>query len=163
MPAIARDILHQGSQGLGLLMGSVGVGALIGAYALAKIPEKWLSITPPLAAAAFGMALILFSQSHWLPLSMLLLLPVSFFLMLVGGATNTIIQTVAAEHLRGRVVSLYTMSFMGMMPWGSLLLGYLGSRVGVAEAVLFGGGVCMLGAAVAYLDRARHVSVVPAE
>lgn len=156
MPAIARDILHQNSQGLGLLMGSVGMGALMGAYALAQIPERWLRMTPPVAAAAFGVSLILFSQSHWLSLSMLLLLPVSFSLMLVGGATNTIIQTVAEEHLRGRVVSLYTMSFMGMMPWGSLLLGYLGSHIGVAEAVLIGGSVCILGAIVAFLDRARH-------
>ena len=165
MPAIARDVLHQGSQGLGLLMGSVGVGALIGAYVLAQIPEKWLYVTPPVSAAAFGVALILFAQSHFLPLSMFLLLPVSFTLMLVGGATNTIIQTVAKEHLRGRVVALYTMSFMGMMPWGSLLLGYLGSHFGVAEAVTIGGGVCIAGAGIAALDRARQMRLAhaPAE
>ncbi|MBL6852886.1 MAG: MFS transporter [Alphaproteobacteria bacterium] len=156
MPAIARDVLHAGSQGLGMLMGSVGLGALIGAYVLAQIPERWLTLTPPISAAAFGLSLILFAQSHLLVLSMVLLLPVSFFLMLVGGATNTIIQTVAEEHLRGRIVSLYTMSFMGMMPWGSLILGWLGSHFGVAEAVLIGGGICMLGAVVSFFDRARH-------
>ncbi|HUO90835.1 MAG TPA: MFS transporter [Rhizomicrobium sp.] len=156
MPAIARDILHEGSQGLGLLMGSVGFGALVGAYVLAQIPERWLTRTPPLAAAAFGISLLLFAQSHLLVLSMLLLLPVSFFLMLVGGATNTIIQTVAEEHLRGRVVSLYTMSFMGMMPWGALILGFLGSHYGVARALVIGGSVCVVGAALSYFDRARH-------
>jgi MFS family permease len=152
MPAIARSVLHQGPRGLGYLMASVGVGALIGAYALARIPEKRLAITPLVASALFGVSLILFSQSRVLPLSMLLAMPVAFFLVLLGGASNTIVQTVAEDRLRGRVVSLYTMSAMGMMPWGSLLLGWLGSRIGVANAVLLGGCACLVAAAVAAAD-----------
>ncbi len=119
MPAVARDVLHQTSRGLGLMMGAVGCGALIGAYALARIHERHLTLTPILAAASFGVSLILFSHSHWLPLSMLLLLPTAFSLMLLGGSTNTILQTVSADHMRGRVLAFYAMAFMGMMPWGS--------------------------------------------
>ncbi|HEY5239361.1 MAG TPA: MFS transporter [Rhizomicrobium sp.] len=160
MPAVARDVLHQGSRGLGLLMGSVGVGALIGAYALARIHERHLTLTPILAAASFGVSLILFSHSHWLPLSMLLTLPCAFSLMLMGGSTNTILQTVSADHMRGRVLAFYTMAFIGMMPWGSLLLGWIASRLGVSVAISFGGAMCILGAVVAYLGRSRRHAIV---
>lgn len=155
MPAVARDVLHQSSRGLGLMMGSVGVGALIGAYALARIHERHLTLTPILAAASFGVSLILFSYSHWLPLSMLLLLPCAFSLMLLGGSTNTILQTVSADHMRGRVLAFYTMAFIGMMPWGSLLLGWVASRLGVSAAISLGGSVCILGAIAAYLDKSQ--------
>ncbi len=160
MPAVARDVLHQGSRGLGLLMGSIGVGALIGAYALARIHERHLTLTPILAAASFGVSLILFSHSHWLPLSMLLALPCAFSLMLLGGSTNTILQTGSADHMRGRVLAFYTMAFIGMMPWGSLLLGWIASRLGVSAAISLGGSVCILGAIAAYLDNSRRHAIV---
>ncbi len=147
MPAVARDVLHQGSDGLGFLMSSVGAGALIGAYALARIHERHLTLTPIIAAACFGVSLILFSNSHSLLLSMALLLPVAFSLMLLGGSTNTIIQTVAEDRMRGRVISFYTMGFIGMMPWGSLLLGTIASHFGVSAAITIGGIVCICGAA----------------
>ena len=153
MPAVARDVLHQGSEGLGFLMGSVGLGALFGAYALARVPERLLTLTPVLAAAGFGVSLVLFAHSHSLPLSMALLLPTSFSLMLLGGSTNTMIQTVAHDHFRGRVVSFYTMSFMGMMPWGSLVLGWTATHLGVGEAVTIGGAICVLAALAAYYAR----------
>lgn len=153
LPAFARDVLHQGSQGLGLLYGAIGSGALVGAYALARLHERHLSLTPILSALSFGVSLILFSHSHFLPLSMLLLLPTAFSLMLLGGSTNTIIQTVSSEHMRGRVVAFYAMGFMGMMPWGSLLLGWIGSLIGVSYAVTIGGAVCILAAFGAWYDR----------
>jgi predicted MFS family arabinose efflux permease len=153
MPAFARDVLHQGSEGLGFLMASVGAGALCGAYALSRVHDRHLSLTPVIAAAGFGVCLILFAHSHWLPLSMVLLLPTSFSLMLLGGSTNTIIQTVADDRMRGRVVAFYAMSFMGMMPWGSLLFGWLAARVGVGEAVTVGGAGVIASAAFAYFDR----------
>jgi MFS family permease len=163
MPAFARDVLHQGSEGLGFLMASVGVGALAGGYALSRVHERHLMITPVLAAAAFGVCLILFSRSHWLPLSMALLLPTAFSLMLLGGSSNTILQTVADDRMRGRVVAFYAMAFMGMMPWGSLLLGFLATRIGVSEAVTGGALVVIASAVVAYLDKADRVLVAPGE
>ncbi|MDE2012360.1 MAG: MFS transporter [Alphaproteobacteria bacterium] len=161
MPAVARDVLHQGSAGLGYLMGSVGLGALIGAYALARVPDIFLSRTPMVSAGGFGLSLIVFAHSHVLWLSMALLLPTSFFLMLLGGSTNTIIQTVAHDHVRGRVISFYTMSFMGMMPWGSLVLGWLAGVIGVGEAVTIGGIICMLAAALAWQARGPAGVLVP--
>jgi MFS family permease len=156
LPAFARDVLGQDSQGLGLLYGAIGFGALMGAYALSHVGDRYLSRAPLVAAAAFGVALICFSQSHWLPLSLLLLLPVSFSLMLMGGATNTIVQTVSREDMRGRAVSFYAMAFMGMMPWGSLLLGWVAERMGAGIAVTIGGAVCILGAFGSWLDRRKQ-------
>jgi MFS family permease len=153
LPAVARDTLHQGSEGLGFLYGAVGVGAFMGAYALARIPDHHLLATPVAAAAGIGVALIAFSQSHIYWLSLLLLTPCSFCLMLLGGSTNSIIQLLSRDDMRGRVVALYAMGFMGMMPWGSLLLGWLAERLGTGAAVTIGGSVCILAALFAWADR----------
>lgn len=152
LPAFAHDILHGASTSYGTLMTGVGIGALIGAYLLSRIHERWLTFAPIAASAAFGVCLILFSQSHALWLSVLLLLPTACSLMLLGGTTNTIIQIAADENYRGRVISHYTQSFLGMMPWGSLLLGYLASRIGIAESVKLGGAVVAVSAAVAWVN-----------
>src|ERR1700685_4593980 len=92
LPAVARDILHQGSEGLGFLYGAVGAGALMGAYALARVPDRHLLATPVVAALSFGLSLLAFSQSHVYWLSLMLLMPCAFSLMLLGGSTNSIIQ-----------------------------------------------------------------------
>jgi MFS family permease len=126
---------------------------LLGAYTLARVPDRHLLATPVVAALGFGISLILFSQSHWFALSLALLLPSAFCLMLLGGSTNTIIQLVSREDMRGRVVALYAMAFMGMMPWGALTLGWLAERVGTHWAVSAGGGICILAAIGAFYDR----------
>jgi len=162
MPAFARDVLHENSVGLGLLMGSVGVGALGGAYALSRLHERHLTLAPIFSAAGLGLGLILFSQSHSLYLSMALILPTSFCMMLLGGTTNTIIQTVSDDHFRGRVVSFYAMSFMGMMPWGALLLGTLATHIGIGEAITAGGSVCIVAAIAAWFDNARRAQILHA-
>ncbi len=153
MPAVAREVLHQNAAGLGALMAAIGVGALFGAYGLARVPDRHLLQTPILSALSFGLSLIAFSQSHLLWLSMLLLMPAGCSLVLLGGSVNTIIQTVSHDHVRGRIVALYTMSFIGMMPWGSLALGWLADEIGVGEAISLGGTLCVLAAIVAYFLR----------
>jgi len=153
MPAFARDLLHGDATSYGTLMASVGLGAFIGAYALSRIHERWLVLAPVLAAFCFGLGLIAFSHSHVLWLSVLLLLPTAASLMLLGGTTNTTIQIVAGEQYRGRVISHYTQSFMGMMPWGSLLLGWVAVRFGVSDAVTFGGLVVIASALFAWFTR----------
>ena len=120
LPAFARDLLHGDATSYGTLMTGVGIGALIGAYALSRVRERWLTLAPIAASACFGLGLIAFSHSHTLWLSVALILPTAFSLMLLGGTTNTIIQLAASEHMRGRVISHYTQAFLGMMPWGSL-------------------------------------------
>jgi len=152
LPAFARDLLHGDATSYGTLMTSVGVGALIGAYALSWIRERWLTLAPIAASACFGLGLIVFSQSHSLWLSAALLLPTACSLMLLGGTTNTVIQLEAAEPMRGRVISHYTQAFLGMMPWGALLLGAVADRIGVADAVTVGGAVVVLSAGFAWFN-----------
>lgn len=153
MPAFVRDVLGEGSRELGYLLGAIGAGALCGAYALARIHDHRLSTVPILSAATFGLALCLFAYAPTLPLAMIVSVPTAFSLMLLGGSTNTIIQTVAADHMRGRVVAFYTMGFLGMMPWGSLMLGWLGGLIGVGHAIAAGGAICVLAALFAYITR----------
>jgi MFS family permease len=153
LPAFARDVLHQGSQGLGLLYSAVGAGALAGAYVLARVPDRHLFLTPVLAALGFGLMLLLFSWSRWFAASLALLAPAAFCLMLLGGSTNSIVQLLSREEMRGRVVALYAMGMMGMMPWGSLILGGVAEHLGSHWAVSIGGLVCILAALVAWRDR----------
>ncbi len=153
LPAFARDQLHGDATSYGTLMTSIGIGALMGAYGLSRIHERWLTLAPIAASLCFGAGLIAFSHSHVLWVSALLLLPTAFSLMMLGGTTNTIIQLTANENMRGRVISHYTQSFLGMMPWGSLLLGYIAGRIGVANAVTIGGGAVIVAAAVAWFNR----------
>ncbi len=153
MPAVARDLLHGDSTTQGTLMSSIGAGALAGAFLLSRITEKQLAYLPVVAALAFGVGLVGFSHSHVLWLSVLIALPTSASLMLLGGTTNTIIQMAAAENFRGRVISHYTQSFMGMMPWGSLLLGAVASRFGVTDAISLGGVIVGLSAVYGYYLR----------
>jgi MFS family permease len=163
LPAFARDLLHGDATSYGTLMTGVGIGALIGAYALSRVRERWLTLAPIAASACFGLGLIAFSHSHTLWLSVALILPTAFSLMMLGGTTNTVIQLAAAEHMRGRVISHYTQAFLGMMPWGSLMLGALAGRVGVGNAVTVGGAIVVASAAVAYFNSARVVQPAAAE
>jgi len=153
LPAFARDVLHQGSEGLGFLYTGVGAGAFLGAYALARVPDRHLFATPVMAALGFGISLILFSQSHWFGLSMLLLIPAAFSLMLLGGSTNSIVQLLSRDDMRGRVVAIYAMGFLGMMPWGALMLGWAAEHLGTGRAVALGGCICILAAGLAWRDR----------
>lgn len=153
LPAFARDVLHQGSEGLGFLYTGVGAGAFLGAYALARVPDRHLFATPMVAAFSLGVSLILFSQSHLFAVSLVLLLPAAFSLMLLGGSTNSIIQLLSRDDMRGRVVAFYAMAFLGMMPWGSLMLGWLAEHVGTSRAIAMGGVVCILAAVLAWYDR----------
>jgi MFS family permease len=162
LPAFARDLLHGDATSYGALMTSVGLGALAGAYGLSRIHERWLELAPLAAAACFGMGLIAFSHSHALAVSVALLLPTAFSLMMLGGTTNTIIQLAAAEHMRGRVISHYTQCFLGMMPWGSLLLGYIAGRIGVADAVTIGGSIVIASAGIAWMNRSGATRTGPA-
>ena len=149
MPIFADQILHGGARGLGLLMGGAGLGALAGALALASRDGirglgRWVA----LASAAFGVSLILFSLSHTFWLSLVLIVPVGFSLMVQMAASNTLIQAMVPDELRGRVMAVYSMMFMGMAPIGALLAGVLAGRLGAPETVALGGAVCIVGAIV---------------
>jgi MFS family permease len=149
MPIFADRILHGGARELGLLMGATGVGAVMGALTLAmRQGVRGLGRVAAFAAGGFGLSLVLFSLSRWFWLSFLLLVPVGYSVMLQMAATNTLLQTMSPDHLRGRIVALYSMMFMGMMPLGSLGAGFTAARFGAPATVVMGGLTCVLGAAV---------------
>lgn len=147
MPVFAREILKGGPHTLGFLMGASGTGALAGAYFLASRKNSHgLEKIIPLAAGAFGTGLVIFSQSRLLWLSLTLLVLTGFGMMVNMASCNTVLQTIVDDDKRGRVMSLYTTAFMGMMPFGSLLGGSLASRIGATNTVLIGGIFCIAGA-----------------
>jgi len=146
MPIFAGKILHGGPHTLGFLMGAVGVGAVISAVSLAvRKTVLGLGRMIPISAGAFGVALILFGLSRNLWVSLALMLVCGFGLMQQMAASNTIIQTIVEENKRGRVMSYYTMAFVGMAPFGSLLAGTLASAIGAPKTVMFSGACCILG------------------
>jgi MFS family permease len=149
MPIFAEDILQGGAKGLGLLMGASGVGALLGAAVLAgRQGVRGLGRWVMFACAGFGVSLILFSMSRHFWVSTLLLVPVGFSMMVQMAASNTLIQSMVPDRLRGRVMALYSMMFLGMAPFGSLLAGVLANLMGAPVTVALGGMVCVAGAAV---------------
>jgi MFS family permease len=148
MPAVAAKRLHGGPHTLGLLMTASGLGALGGAFYLAwRRTILGLGRVIVIASAVFGLGLVAFGLSRVLWLSLLILPFVGAGFMVSLAATNTIVQTITEEHLRGRVMAFYTMAFLGTAPIGSLLAGILADRLGEPTTIVLGGGVCLAGAA----------------
>ncbi len=146
MPIFAEEILHGGPKALGLMMGSSGVGALCGAITLAmKKNIKGLGRWVAVACSSFGVALCLFSLSRHLWLSSLLLVPAGFFVMVQMASSNTLIQSMVPDQLRGRVMAVYSMMFMGMAPFGALLAGSVAHKIGAPWTVAMGGMIAILG------------------
>jgi MFS family permease len=147
MPVFAKDILKGGAHTLGLLMAGAGVGALIGTiYLAARKTIVGLGSRIPLAAACFGIGLIGFSFSHQLLVSLPLVALAGFGMMVNMASSNTILQTIAEDDKRGRLMSLYAMAFAGMAPFGSLGAGALSTRIGVQATLALGGCLCLVGA-----------------
>ncbi len=147
MPIFAAKVLHGGPHTLGFLMGALGIGSLTSAISLVlRRSVRGLLKMIPIAAVVFGTGLIAFGFSHVEWLSMLLMLVVGFGMMQGLTASNTIIQTIVPEDKRGRVMSYYTMAFVGMAPFGSLLSGFLAHAIGVQWTVVVSGVACILGA-----------------
>jgi MFS family permease len=148
MPAIAANLLHGGPHTLGFLMTASGVGALGGAlYLASRRSVIGLGRVMVFSTAAFGVGLIAFSFSRVLWLALLVLPVVGAGMMVTMAATNTIIQTLVDESLRGRVMAFYTMAFLGTAPIGSLIAGVAADRIGPANTILAGGVCCILAAA----------------
>ncbi|SPE23041.1 Transporter, major facilitator family [Candidatus Sulfotelmatomonas gaucii] len=162
MPIFAAKVLHGGPHTLGFLMGAMGVGALISALSLAaRKTVRGLIRMIPLAAGVFGLGLIGFGLSGVFWLSMLMVLIAGMGMMQGMAASNTIIQTLVSEDKRGRVMSYYTMAFVGMAPFGSLLAGTMASGIppvpmwivagpvltGAQWTVMINGAFVVLGAA----------------
>jgi MFS family permease len=146
MPVFAGQILHGGASGLGLLMAASGLGAVCAAIALATRKSVsglggWIAI----ACNSFGVALILFSISRSFWFSVALLVPVGFSITLQMASSGTLIHSMVPDHLRGRVMAVYSMMFMGMAPLGSLLAGSLAQSIGAPVTVALGGVISIIG------------------
>lgn len=143
MPVFAAHVHRSGADTLGLMFGAVGLGALIGALFLAQ-RKNIIGIGRVIVAAAlcFGLGLILFTAARLFWLSLLLLVGVGCGWMVLIAASNTALQTLADDNMRGRVMSLFSMMLVGMAPFGSLLAGWAADQVGAPLVVAIGGGFC---------------------
>jgi MFS family permease len=146
VPIFAEEILKGGAETLGFLMAASGVGALSGGIYLATRRTilgigKLIAIAP----AILGVGLIAFSFSRFLPLSLFTMLFVGLGTILQIAASNTFLQTIVEEDKRGRLMSLYTMSFLGMIPLSNLLGGFLASRIGAPNTLIIDGIACIIG------------------
>lgn len=149
MPVFADRILHGGARGLGILMGATGLGALLGALTLAtRTGVRGLGRWVTFSCAGFAVSLMVFALSKTFWLSTALLVPVGFCMMLQMSSSNTLIQAMVPDDLRGRVMSVYSMMFMGMAPWGALLGGAVADRLGAPVAVSAGAVAALGGAAI---------------
>jgi MFS family permease len=153
LPVFADEILHGGPRGMGLLMSSAGVGAVLGALHFAARTEftglaRWIAAT----SMACGIGLVLFSQSRVFWLSIIVLFVVGFSATVQMAATNTIIQSRVPDELRGRIMAVYATMFMGVQPIGSLLAGGVAKRIG-AQYTLGLFGLLVLAGSLVFLFR----------
>ncbi len=150
MPVFAKDVLHGGSATFGFLMGASGIGALTAAlYMAARKTVLGLGKLLVAATAIFGLSIIVFSFSNVLWLSMTIMFFAGFGMMVNLASCNTILQTMVDDDKRGRVMSIFAMAFMGMVPFGSLIAGALAHRIGAGHTLLIG-GLCCIAAGAAF-------------
>ena len=143
MPVFARSVLGLGAQAYGWMVSAAGVGALAGGLGLATFARR----LPPgavvkVASVAFGVTLILLGTTRSFPLVLLLLTLGGLTMVAQTATTNTLLQTSAPDELRGRVMSVYTLAFIGLLPFGALLAGGIAERFGPTTFFLVGGTVC---------------------
>ncbi len=161
MPVFARDVLHRGAAGYGLMMTAVGIGALVGALAVAWLDRR-IRKGPTLiaAGASFGLLLMAFGFSKVYLVSVALLSLTGATMIVNNALTNATIQTVVPDSLRGRVMGFYAFVFVGLAPLGSLQMGALAERIGPSAAVALGGAATALAVAAAAwrVPELRHTS-----
>ncbi len=149
MPIFARDIFHGGPKTLGFLMAMSGVGALVAAIYLAgRKSVLGLGKIIALNSFIFALSVVIFSESRVLWFSMIVICFAGFSMMVEMAASNTILQTIVDEDKRGRIMSFYTMAFLGTAPFGSLLAGSLASRIGSPKTLFLSGVLCLAAAAI---------------
>jgi MFS family permease len=151
MPVYARDVLHQGAAGYGVLTSSIGIGAVIGALAIAlysaRIRARGRLML--IGGTAFGVLLMLFAASRSLGLSIILLALAGCAMIVNNSLTNTLLQTAAPDHLRGRIMGFYSFVFVGMAPFGAFLFGVVAEHTGVPATLAGGGAIVALAVTIA--------------
>jgi len=144
MPAYAVDVLHVGEAGLGSMSAAVGVGALIGSLAVASLGSfRRKGLLLAAGSLIFPLALLSFAQTRYLPLSLACLAVVGFGFVMQNATSNTLVQSIVPDDLRGRVMGAYMLTFFGTTPFGALLAGTLAQALGPALAVVLSAGVTL--------------------
>jgi predicted MFS family arabinose efflux permease len=149
MPAFAHDVLHLGANGYGLLMAGSGVGALAGALTVASAGHILPTRTMALGGVwIFSVALTLFAFNKNLYVGVALLAVVAFGIVLYFSTSNTVLQSIVPDEMRGRVMGIWTLIFGGMIPLGSLEAGVMGDLIGTPATMAIGAVICGLAAIV---------------
>lgn len=167
IPVFARDVLHVAGDTAdivatrnSLMITFQGIGALVAAVSLASFSGfRRKAFILMIGQFVFALALIAISQTQWIPLAMLLMAVIGWGMVTQLTLTNTLIQLLVPDHLRGRVISTYLWALQGVAPFGSLVIGWLAQNFGAPVAVLTGGSVCLLGYLIVHLRRPfiRHL------
>jgi MFS family permease len=156
MPAFAQDILHQGADGLGYLISAFGVGAISGAVLVSRLHERHLALTPTIMAVLLGVSLIAFANTHSMLLALLLVVPTGFGYLGIAVSSNTQVQTLSEDRMLGRVLAFYAMGALGSPPFGALLLGYISASIGVRNAFMISGAMCLIAAGISLISLRRR-------
>jgi MFS family permease len=147
MPVYVREMLHGGPTQFGLLMGASGVGAIFGSIVLASLGNvRTLGDWVAFAAAGFGVSLVLLSASHSFGASLGVMLLIGFTMVILLDASNTLVQRIVPDELRGRMMAIWTMMLTGLAPFGSLVIGFLAQRFTARRTFAAGGMACVMGA-----------------
>jgi len=164
IPVFARDILHGGAGAYGFLMAAQGAGAVVGGVMMAARSNDPAKLRQNLfwGLAASGAAIVVFGLSHWMWLSIIAQMVSGAGLINFMATTNTMLQLFVADELRGRVMSFYTLSFIGLAPVGALVAGYIGDYCSPQAAVVLCGAIA-LGCAAVLLTRLRLIADAQAE
>lgn len=145
LPMVADVILEKGAGGLGILMGSAGIGALLGGLWQASMEKEsrrgWVVM---MGMAGLGLALIIFSLSNQFAISVIAMMMAGFSGISMLASTNTLLQQLTPDHLRGRVLGVYTSSFLGFGPIGAVILGVIAHSFGPQAALASSGAVCLI-------------------
>ncbi|MBV9385815.1 MAG: MFS transporter [Chroococcidiopsidaceae cyanobacterium CP_BM_ER_R8_30] len=143
-PIFATDVLHGGAETLGFLMAASALGAFIASiYLSSRLSVVGLENVIAMAPRIWGIGFIVFSLSRILGFSLIVMVAVGFGVVLQIAACNTFVQTIVEDDKRGRVMSFFSMSFMGMVPFGSLFSGWLANQIGAPNTLIINGAVCI--------------------
>ena len=156
MPAFAQDILHEGADGLGYVISGFGVGAVSGAVLVSRLPERHLALTPTIMAVLLGVSLIVFANTQSLAFALLFVVPTGLGYLGIAVSSNTQVQTLSDDAMLGRVMAFYAMGALGSPPLGALLLGYISDLIGVPNAFMLSGAICLVAAGISLVSLRRR-------
>ncbi len=149
-PIFARETFQGGSETLGYLLAAAGIGSLVGSIYLSwRQAKRRLDRLLLISVVGLGLGLIGFAQSHVFGLSLLMMFVIGLCLVLQAAICNMLLQTLVIDQHRGVVMSLFTVAYIGMTPFGNLLIGRVAAIIGASSTLTINGGLCLLGFALA--------------